>query len=401
MAAPPVRAFLSHASADNSLAKLVYRTLRDQAVSVWFDRIEIRPGDSLLQAIAQGIHQSEILLVLVTEASNKSAWVQKEISMAVAREMAGDGLRVVPLLVEGNAIPPTLVDRVFVPIDPHANGLEAIGPVIFPSSFLLDLELNRSDLTCDTASLVENLYEFLRSDRQDVRVRIKNHGFNRKLDQVVEAAIAEHRANSSFVAQIREVSQLFPVMLPLYWVNLSETLGQVVNAIFAELGRNLGTVADASLSIQRVLRFAERSLVRRISGAAFSRYAETLGFPEIAALLDRNGASLNAEDADFVRQTCDLPGYRRLADVQLVGKADRQVRSARCRVPVLNDMDMLVLQTRVSPETYILPFDWYTVVLPQVCNDYLSEAVAQGKPSPLLGFKLGASVTDFQWIGLA
>jgi hypothetical protein len=77
------KVFLSHSSADNILAKRICRELRDQAVSVWFDRIELKPGDSLTSKIPQGIGNADALLVLVTESSKSSRWVEKEISIAL------------------------------------------------------------------------------------------------------------------------------------------------------------------------------------------------------------------------------------------------------------------------------------------------------------------------------
>jgi hypothetical protein len=44
---------LKETSNDNTLTKKINRFLRDLAVPVWFDRIELRPGDSLMTKIAQ------------------------------------------------------------------------------------------------------------------------------------------------------------------------------------------------------------------------------------------------------------------------------------------------------------------------------------------------------------
>ncbi len=60
-----MRAFLSHSSIDKPLATKIFRVLRDQAVAVWFDRLEMRPGDSLMTCIAEGIAKSDYVIVLV------------------------------------------------------------------------------------------------------------------------------------------------------------------------------------------------------------------------------------------------------------------------------------------------------------------------------------------------
>jgi hypothetical protein len=78
-----MKAFLSHSSADNALATRLFRFMHDQAVDVWFDRIELRPGDSLLGEIGAGIESADFLLALLTEKSVASPWVQKELTIAL------------------------------------------------------------------------------------------------------------------------------------------------------------------------------------------------------------------------------------------------------------------------------------------------------------------------------
>jgi len=91
-----MRAFLSHSSADRDLATTIYRSLRDQALPVWFDRLELQPGDSLLKKIVEGISESDYLLALVTDESKNSAWVEKEITIALTQEIHGTGPKVIP-----------------------------------------------------------------------------------------------------------------------------------------------------------------------------------------------------------------------------------------------------------------------------------------------------------------
>src|SRR5690349_908714 len=112
-----MRAFLSHSSADKPLATKIYRLLRDQAVSIWFDRLEMRPGDSLLKKIASGIHGADCLLVLVTDNSNRSPWVEKEVTIALTREVQNSGPIVIPLLLKGSEIPVVLADKIHIQVD--------------------------------------------------------------------------------------------------------------------------------------------------------------------------------------------------------------------------------------------------------------------------------------------
>lgn len=119
---PVMQAFLSHSSADRPLAATIYRSLRDQAVSVWFDRMEMAPGDSLLKKIADGISNSDCVLVLVTENSKRSTWVEKEVSIA----LTGAGPRLIPLLLRGCEMPSVLADKIYITVELNGNGIQDI-----------------------------------------------------------------------------------------------------------------------------------------------------------------------------------------------------------------------------------------------------------------------------------
>jgi hypothetical protein len=179
-----MRAFLSHSCADNPLAKKIYRFLRDQAVSVWFDRIELRPGDSLITKIARGLTDSDILLVLVTENSKKSPWVEKEVAIALAKEVNRTGPKVIPILLKNCEVPTILADKIWIPIDQEGSGFTEIIPAIFRDSYILDLNLRSENLGLDLSNLREDLHEYYRSDFNSIRVRIDNHNFNNKVREI-------------------------------------------------------------------------------------------------------------------------------------------------------------------------------------------------------------------------
>lgn len=74
--------FLSYAYADQEIARLIAKKLVDRGVHVWFDEAEIQAGDSIKRRITEGIRSSDYLIVLLSENSNKSVWVEREISSA-------------------------------------------------------------------------------------------------------------------------------------------------------------------------------------------------------------------------------------------------------------------------------------------------------------------------------
>jgi hypothetical protein len=107
------RVFLSHTSADKPFVSRLAVDLRGNNVPVWYDRWELKVGDSLLRRIDEGITGSGFLAVVLSENSTKSAWVEKELHAAIAREMDEKRVFVLPLLIDDCRIPTFLREKVY------------------------------------------------------------------------------------------------------------------------------------------------------------------------------------------------------------------------------------------------------------------------------------------------
>jgi TIR domain len=102
--------FLCHASEDKSFVDELCSFLDSCAVPIWYDRREIRVGDSIVQRISDGIDEASHLIIVLSKASVVKPWVRKEFSSALARQLQDSSVRVLPLLVEECEIPPLLAD---------------------------------------------------------------------------------------------------------------------------------------------------------------------------------------------------------------------------------------------------------------------------------------------------
>ncbi len=255
-----MRAFLSHSSADKALAIKIYRSLRNQAVSIWFDRLELRPGDSLLKSIADGISSSDCLLVLVTEMSKQSRWVEKEVGIALTQEVEGTGPSVIPVVLRGCLVPTMLADKLYVNIDEDGNGGQEIIPAIFRNSYILDIALTAEALECDERELREELYEYTRGGFETLRIRIENRKFNRKILDIVTRTASLPDVPAAVIAQVKDVSESYDLELPIYWANLAELLGRSLSAVFATCGKNLDAVKVATTSAARTIQLAQSVL---------------------------------------------------------------------------------------------------------------------------------------------
>lgn len=97
----------------------------------------MRPGDSLLKKIADGINNSDCLLVLVTDNSKKPPWVEKEITIALTQELNRTGPTIIPLLLQGCDPPTILADKIFITIDEDGSGSQDIISAIFRKSYTI------------------------------------------------------------------------------------------------------------------------------------------------------------------------------------------------------------------------------------------------------------------------
>ena len=120
--------FISYSSSDHAFAEKLARAITLRGKDVWFDRWEIKVGDSLLDKIEGGIGTSSYVGVVLSRASVASKWVREELKAALARERGGDRVVVVPILAEDCEIPLFLQDKRYA--DFRANFDEALAELL-------------------------------------------------------------------------------------------------------------------------------------------------------------------------------------------------------------------------------------------------------------------------------
>jgi len=101
-------AFISHATADQERFVVDFATrLRAAGVDAWVDRWELRPGDSLVRRIFEGIAEADAFVVVVSANSFDSAWVQEELDAGFIKKLEGT-CRVIPVVLDGVTPPAPL-----------------------------------------------------------------------------------------------------------------------------------------------------------------------------------------------------------------------------------------------------------------------------------------------------
>jgi hypothetical protein len=70
-------------------------------------------GDSLLEKIEKAISELDYLGVVISPYSAGSDWVMREVKIAMSEEVAGQRVKVLPLLLRGGELPPILTGKLW------------------------------------------------------------------------------------------------------------------------------------------------------------------------------------------------------------------------------------------------------------------------------------------------
>lgn len=96
--------FLSYSRADKEIAFQIRRELEQAGHTAWQDLTAIKGGDEWIKSIEEGVERCYALITVVSEASQKSEWVQIEYLHAKRR-----GKPIIPIKVDASEIPTILL----------------------------------------------------------------------------------------------------------------------------------------------------------------------------------------------------------------------------------------------------------------------------------------------------
>lgn len=105
--------FLSHSHGDKPFVRDLAGRLTQAGATVWLDEAELNIGDSLIQRISAAIQEADYVVAILSPRSVKSDWVQKELSLAITKEVKGHRVTVLPVLIEPCDLPEPLRDKLY------------------------------------------------------------------------------------------------------------------------------------------------------------------------------------------------------------------------------------------------------------------------------------------------
>ncbi|MGW1680911.1 toll/interleukin-1 receptor domain-containing protein [Saccharopolyspora sp. NPDC002376] len=119
--------FVSHRLADAEVAERLATQLRERGHRVWLDAWEIGLGDSTVQKIGEGLTACSHVVVCYSADGVESPWMSREWMSALARQLDGAGVRLLPVRLSGGAPPAILTDIKYADlVADWAGGLAAL-----------------------------------------------------------------------------------------------------------------------------------------------------------------------------------------------------------------------------------------------------------------------------------
>ncbi len=105
--------FISYSHADKEKIDKIAGHLVRKRASVWVDRWELKPGDSLINRIQEAVEGSSALLIMLSPASVDSGWCKRELTAGLLRELEEKRVVTIPVLLEDCNIPLFLRDKMY------------------------------------------------------------------------------------------------------------------------------------------------------------------------------------------------------------------------------------------------------------------------------------------------
>lgn len=102
--------FISHRLSDAAPAERLATEIRAAGHQVWLDTWEIALGDSIIERMNEGLTGATYVVVCYSDAGVTSAWMGREWMSALARQLNGAGVKLLPVRLTGGQPPAILAD---------------------------------------------------------------------------------------------------------------------------------------------------------------------------------------------------------------------------------------------------------------------------------------------------
>lgn len=102
--------FISHNKQQKPIARILATALAASGEDVWFDEWQLRPGDSLIGSIEDGLANASVFVIIWSKAAAASNWVGTEMRAYLRRRVDDKSLRIIPVMTDDTPLPTLLAD---------------------------------------------------------------------------------------------------------------------------------------------------------------------------------------------------------------------------------------------------------------------------------------------------
>lgn len=102
--------FISHRGADDAEAERLADEVRRSGHTVWLDVWEIGVGDSIVARMDEGLEGAAYLVLCYSSSGVLAPWIDREWMSALARQLNGEGVKMLPVRLTGGDPPAILAD---------------------------------------------------------------------------------------------------------------------------------------------------------------------------------------------------------------------------------------------------------------------------------------------------
>jgi hypothetical protein len=132
---PLKKVFLCHSSSDKLFVDRLASDLEKVNVGVWYDKWEIKVGDSLIEKMQEGLKNNDYLSIILSPESVNSEWVRRELNSALVKEIKEKKIFVLPCLLRNCSIPTFLAEKRYADFrDSYEDGFTDLLLAIIPES---------------------------------------------------------------------------------------------------------------------------------------------------------------------------------------------------------------------------------------------------------------------------
>jgi hypothetical protein len=115
------RVFISHRGCDSVPAERLALEIRQAGHDVWLDAWEFSVGRSIIDRMNDGLSKATHLLLCYSSSGVDTEWIKREWQPALALQLSGKNIRVLPVCLTGGEPPAILADIYYLDLVSNWN----------------------------------------------------------------------------------------------------------------------------------------------------------------------------------------------------------------------------------------------------------------------------------------